>query len=132
MQLSDVYKVFIDDERLPQQCLTFMEDLEYADAWIIVRTYREFVEIVRNNYQVHGILPKVISFDHDLGFTHEGDEQVERSGLDCAKFMVDFCATKKLPFPRYKVHSRNVVGRENIIAQIEFYKKHYKNEKQNS
>jgi hypothetical protein len=24
------------------------------------------------------------------------------------------------------------VGRENIIAQIEFYKKHYKDEKQNT
>ena len=129
MELHDVYKVFVDDERLPQQCLTFMEDLEYNGAWVIVRNYDEFVQVVRYNYQVNGILPIVISFDHDLGFTHVGDEIVEKSGLDCAKFMVDFCAAQKLPFPRYKVHSRNVVGRESIIGLIENYKKH---EKQNA
>lgn len=126
------YRVFIDDKRMPQQCMTYMSDMEYNAAWTVVRSFKEFTEVIDYNFRVMRILPEVISFDHDLVFSHEGDEQKEKSGYDCAKWMVDFCKREMLPFPRYKVHSRHEVGIKNIIGEIEFFKMHYKYEKQNA
>ena len=77
--------------------------MEYR--WTIVRTFDEFKQHIIK----HG-LPDVISFDHDLCKT----DKTESTGLDCAKWLVDYCLTNNLVVPKIYIHSMNVVGAKNI------------------
>lgn len=72
-------------------------------------------------------LPKFISFDHDLGMEHyrDGDRGMydyesytEKTGYDCAKWLVGYCMDHKLPLPEIAVHSMNNVGASNILAYL--------------
>ena len=47
----------------------------------------------------------------------------EKTGYDCAKYLVEFCATNGLSVPQYVVHSMNHIGKENIISYLESFKK---------
>lgn len=72
-----------------------------------VKTYKEFTQFILENG-----LPSYISFDHDLGdFDSEGNE---KTGYDCAKWLVDYCLDNNLDLPKWYVHSGNIVGKENI------------------
>jgi hypothetical protein len=111
------YKLFLDDERHPGQVtwVTFP-----PGPYVTVRNYDQFTHTILTC----GI-PEVVMFDHDLNDQHySGDFTDERTGLNCAKWLVDLCYTYKKPFPEYVVHSMNPVGKENIIAYIEGAKKH--------
>lgn len=111
------YKLFLDDLRLPKDCLHYMKDRVYdvniyADKdWIIVRNKRDFIKKIKNEG-----MPEIISFDNDLG-----DEQGE--GYECAAFVVEQCLDKNLPFPTSVVHSLNPVASENIQSLITNFKK---------
>lgn len=48
----------------------------------------------------------------------------EKTGYDCAKWLVEYCANNKVKFPDYKVHSMNYIGGERIKFYIENAKKH--------
>lgn len=98
--------LFIDDVRKP-----------YSGGWDVVRSYKEFVDYI----ETIGV-PKVISFDHDLGFEHyplgeqNPTERIpyetykEKTGYDCAKYLVE-----KGEFPNTAlIHSYNIVGAQNI------------------
>ena len=116
------YYVFLDDERKPSD-VTWM-NIRRDDTYIVVRTFYEFVNLIRNN----GYLPDYISFDHDLADQHYGhgfnDDQIpydrytEKTGYDAAKWLVDYCIDNGYKFPDYDVHSMNPVGRTNIIEYI--------------
>jgi len=93
-----VKKLFLDDIRLPPD-----------DTWDVVRSYDEFVAYIEANG-----MPDVISFDHDLGFTFWDEVCFEKSGYDCAKWLVK----KGLRLRQWFVHSMNPVGRENIHALL--------------
>ena len=43
----------------------------------------------------------------------------EKTGFDCAKWLVDHCHDNSLSFPEYIVHSLNPVGSERIKRYIE-------------
>jgi len=77
-----------------------------------VYDYEEFTEFISQNG-----LPDFISFDHDLG--------LEKTGYDCAKWLVEFCLDKNLILPEFQVHSQNPVGKENIEALLNNFKKSY-------
>ena len=49
---------------------------------------------------------------------------MEKTGLDCAKFLVEYCADENLPLPEYLAHSANPAGKENIEKFLENAKKH--------
>jgi hypothetical protein len=49
---------------------------------------------------------------------------MEKTGLDCAKFLVEYCADENQPLPKYLVHSANPAGKENIEKFLENAKKH--------
>ena len=51
-------------------------------------------------------LPDIICFDHDLG--------EEKSGYDCAKFVVKYCQEHNLDIPAFDIQSSNNVGKDNI------------------
>ena len=47
---------------------------------------------------------------------------VEKTGMDCAKWLVEYCINNNLKFPDYEVHSMNVIGKMNIKSYIESFK----------
>lgn len=72
---------------------------EYDITW--VKNYEEFCKYINANG-----LPDIICFDHDL--------REEKSGYDCAKFVVTYCQAHQLDIPEFEIQSSNVVGKENI------------------
>lgn len=127
-----MYKLFLDDVRVPNDVATYIYPtslrlLYELNEWVVVRSYREFVEYI----QLHG-LPGIVSFDHDLGFLPQGSgsEGVsDESGYDCAKWLVTHCITNKLDLPDFLVHSMNPIGAKNIIAYLENFQK-FQNKKE--
>jgi hypothetical protein len=78
-------------------------------------------------------LPKIISFDNDLADEHyqayikykqtglniDNLKFTEKTGYDCACFVVDYCLNNRLDLPEYYVHSMNPVGKSNIVQTLE-------------
>jgi hypothetical protein len=125
------YKLFLDDERDPYK-VTWV-DLPLG-PWVIARDYATFVDYITKN----GI-PSFVSFDHDLADEHyrqsmyDKDKHYpnyytdgtlkEKTGYDCAKWLINYCQDIGYAFPEYSVHSMNPVGKENIIKCIDNYRK---------
>ena len=113
------YKLFLDDERMPINCIGFFtpeKQIYREDNWVIVRTFKDFIEVVTSQWEIYDSTPDIISFDHDLGAI--------KNGKDCANWLVNFCIEKGMPFNEYIVHSQNPVGAENIISFLNQYKRH--------
>jgi hypothetical protein len=102
--------------------------------WVL--NYEQFVQWIEK----YG-LPKIISFDHDLANEHYtpgeywNDYQIskeyqdaqnyqEKTGMDCAKWLVDYCIDNKKELPLFYVHSANPVGADNINGILNNYLKH--------
>jgi hypothetical protein len=114
--------LYLDDVRTPTD-----------DSWQVVRNYNQFVSHVRlnglENYEV-------ISLDHDLGeeamnefynnalpnFKLNYDNILnEKTGYDCAKWLVAESMTTKIPLPQIYVHSANPIGSANIMGYVNNY-----------
>lgn len=99
------YALFLDDFRSPDWKIEGLN-------WIVVRNYLDFVGCIIKN----GV-PKFVSFDHDLDRDEnmvvrtrkygEMDGVNVGNGLDCARFLTDFCIRFDIPFPQWHVHSYN-------------------------
>ena len=102
-------KLYLDDLRpLPD------------DSYILVRSYDEAVEYVKQN----GI-PSFISFDHDLGI--DSDDNLLPTGNDFAKWLVEMDMNGTYQFPEnfsFYVHSANPVGKTNIESYLNNYLKY--------
>ena len=59
------YKLFLDDMLLPEKVIEIDPILEPNSSWVIVKSYKEFTEMILQN----GI-PYKISLDHDLEMNH--------------------------------------------------------------
>ena len=68
-------------------------------------------------------LPDAICFDHDLGDISNN----EKTGYDCAKYLVNYCIFYNIDLPKWNVHSSNPVGKENINKLLTNYVKYCKN-----
>jgi hypothetical protein len=116
-------QLYLDDIRSPNN-----------DDWYVVRNYDEFVAHIRLN----GLDKyEVISLDHDLGDTaqHEYYNNVspnyqldynnilEKTGLDCAKWLVAESMNSKIPLPQIYTHSANPIGSANIMGYVNNYLK---------
>jgi len=133
-----VRKLFLDDIRLPIECVSYMykrigsnNSIYLENDWIIVRTYDEFIKEIINNG-----LPDICSFDHDLADEHIQDyykkepngqldyhKYKERTGFDCAKWLVEHCINNSLELPKYIIHSWNPIGAKNIQSILDTFKK---------
>jgi len=119
------YNLFLDDIRVPSTAYVYTENQIYHDwEWRIVRNYDEFVAHINE----HG-LPDFVSFDHDLAdikydplTQRESFEYHETHGLDCVKWLVDYCIDNDLDFPDYEVHSQNPVGMDNIHGYVKSFR----------
>ena len=120
-----MYNLFLDDVRNPN---VFLDDCR---VWETVKDYNGFVRIIQQKG-----LPTFISFDHDLDWEHypmnnaksgkvvlKYEEYKEKTGMDCAKWLVEFCMKTNQPLPEYQVHSMNPIGKLNIQSLLESYKK---------
>lgn len=76
----------------------------------------DFLEYIDKNG-----LPDAICFDHDLA----EDSYDERTGYDCAKYVVDYYMKHDLDIPAYNIQSSNPVGKENIRHLMDNYHKYY-------
>lgn len=119
-----MYNLFLDDERFPKDVKWIELPLVH---WIIARDFEMFCKII-----IRDGLPSNISFDHDLGdlaykqaaansfdYSKQGRE---KTGYDCANWLINYCMNNNIKFPSYTVHSLNPIGKENIIKLIENYK----------
>ena len=98
--------LWLDDMRDPTIPIHKVPDGYSEVVW--VTTYNEFCEWITE----HG-LPTGISFDHDLGDFFDG---VERTGKDCANWLVNYCLDTNQKLPTYFCHSGNSVGKRNILS----------------
>lgn len=121
--------LYLDDIRTPTDTLPGFQ------PWFVVRNFDQFVEWINANG-----MPDFISFDHDLSIEHtkdfidqkfkqgyqfpDYDNYKEKTGLDCAKWLVDYCQSKKIAISECSVHSQNPVGADNIHSLINGFKKH--------
>jgi hypothetical protein len=118
--------IYLDDIRTPND-----------ERWIICRNYDEFVnkvdEIGLDNIET-------ISLDHDLGETaiREYFKNVtnnyildynnihEKTGYDCAKWLVEKSIESGVNLPTILTHSANPIGSANIMGYINNYLKNKK------
>ncbi|MDQ0066004.1 cyclic-phosphate processing receiver domain-containing protein [Chryseobacterium lathyri] len=67
-------------------------------------------------------LPEMISFDRDLADIHylkpDSDEYAEKTGYECAKWLIEYCMDHYLDLPKFYCHSMNPVGKENILSLL--------------
>jgi len=131
-------KLFLDDERSPADVYNYSRsDQIYLEEWTIVRNYDEFVSVIQNHFDEI----TVISYDHDLADEHynyanadteticnfyESDHK-EKTGFECAQWLIDFLLDNDKELPRTLIHTRNICGGQNIcglfLSFVNFRKK---------
>lgn len=91
--------------------------------WHIVRNIDQFKELLDQALK-DDIKITHISFDHDLADQHYGGNfNDERTGFDCAKYLVEWCMDNDKDLPEWTVHSMNPIGAENINSYLNNYKR---------
>lgn len=117
-------KLYLDDVRTPVD-----------KEWIIARNYSQFKSLIK----LHGLENfELISLDHDLGdkaiAEYHNNVKInyvlnyenivdEKTGYDCAKFLVNHSINNNVKLPKIQVHSANPIGSANIIGYINNYLK---------
>jgi hypothetical protein len=127
--------LFLDDVRNPIHAFSYTKENMFIELnWEIVRNYNEFTDWIINNG-----LPLFISFDHDLADTHytpqhlwddyekskewqESQNHKEKTGYDCAKWLVEYCMDNELTCPNFYCHSMNPVGKDKINGLLTSFK----------
>lgn len=109
--------IFLDDYRIPLNTFSYTNHSIYLLDWVLVTNYNDFINDTINN----GVA-EVYSFDHDLGDEHYNNNPnidysqfKEKTGYDCAKWLIDYCIDNDLDFPKViYIHSMNPYGSLNI------------------
>lgn len=140
------YKLFLDDYRIPLDCIPYMHQrigkmnpIYLEKDWVIVKDHDAFVKHITK----YG-LPEIVSFDHDLADEHyateanwdnytewvESQKFKEKTGYDCAKWLIDYCMEHNQNLPFFIVHSMNPSGTENILSLLTNFKNFQESENQ--
>jgi len=130
MERKNKIRLYLDDVRTPKDPNNAW--IDGIPQWEVVRSYDEFVAHIK----LHGLdAYEVISLDHDLGdsamdeyynnvrdnYKIDYSNITEKTGLDCAKWLVAESMTKSIPLPQIYVHSANPIGSANIMGYINNY-----------
>jgi hypothetical protein len=129
------YNLFLDDIRVPVDVGNYINPVELRSLfrlkeWVIVRNYNQFVDYIERN----GV-PALVSFDHDLADEHYVPERywdnyeeskkyqsaksyTEKTGYDCAQWLLKYCKEKHLQLPNILCHSMNPIGKEKILRLV--------------
>lgn len=126
---TNEYNLLLDDVRSLKDVMAYTKfPKNIANNWKMAINYDEFVDTIKT----HG-MPKYISFDHDLSFemypkTEEDlykpidySKHIEKSGYECAKWLILYCLDNDCELPLYGVHSMNPVGKANIFQLLNKY-----------
>ena len=122
-----MYKLYLDDIRVPTDSYKTINE-----SWVIVRSYADFVAKITADG-----LPEIVSFDHDLSDEHVCDyilnvrssgvidynKYSEKTGMSCAKWLVEYCMDNNAKLPEFFIHSANPVGAENIRSYLDSYQR---------
>lgn len=123
---KDKIWLYLDDVRIPTE-----------GNWEVVRSYDEFVAHIKmNGFENY----EIISLDHDLGegamveyytnvkpnYELNYERIPEKTGMDCARWLVAEAMTANIPLPTIYVHSANPIGAANIIGYINNYFRNHK------
>lgn len=104
--LDDVRDPFTGDWVLQYDPDYFYEKDTHDIVW--VKSYDEYVSWIEQNG-----LPDKLQFDHDLG---EGTNT--KSGMDAAKWLVEYCMDNDVDVPEWDIQSANPVGALNISSLL--------------
>jgi len=138
--------IWLDDSRDPSKddWLVFSPTSDYEEV-VWLKTYNEFTTWITENG-----LPIGICFDHDLSdfqafhnsypdLSQEAYEEgiklgekdiwdakfaSEKTGYDCANWLIEYCMDNKELLPKWNVQSSNPAGKENINRKLNNYRKH--------
>lgn len=127
--------LFLDDIREPEHAFKYTkQEMFIKQKWEVVRNFDAF----KNHIKKNG-MPSFISFDHDLADSHYTPEHLwvdydkskewqdaqvhtEKTGYECAKWLVDYCIDNNIELPEYYCHSQNPVGKDNILGLLQSFK----------
>jgi hypothetical protein len=130
--------LFLDDIRHPYDAFEHTQQTMFLHKkWEVVKNYNEFIKWITKNG-----LPELISFDHDLGDTlytsahlrndsekskewQDAQVHTEKTGYECAKWLIDYCLDNNLKCPKFYCHSMNPVGRDKINSILEQFTNYY-------
>ena len=128
--LDDVRNPFTFSDWLLQYAPEYQYDTEnHKVVW--VKNYKEFTEWITENG-----LPTEIGFDHDLsdfqsmkyGFTDMMEDidssTHEYTGMDCARWLTNYCMDNDVDLPKWFVQSSNPSGRDNINGILNNFRKY--------
>jgi hypothetical protein len=118
--------IYLDDVRVPVKVREDEQD------WVVVRSYDEFVETI-SRIGIDNV--ELVSLDHDLGpqatrhflrsttktSVFDYDKVAEKTGYDCAKWLVNYAIDNGKRLPMVVVHSANPVGSANIMGFVNNY-----------
>lgn len=118
--MENSVKIFLDDTRVPYDVFknTIVQIYESNEDWIIVRNLTDFKKVFEQSAAID-----LVSFDHDLELSHYKEENqfniqygqdVFNTGLDAAKWMIEFLKERQQTKPLCLVHSQNDEGKRNI------------------
>jgi hypothetical protein len=127
--VKKTYKIFLDDIRVPRDVYEYTgKEMFLRHDWKIARNYNEFIYYIKTAWEKYSMFPEIISFDHDLADEHYGadvnNDFKEKTGMNCAKWLVDYCMDNEIRMCSYYCHSMNPVGRENIISLLDNFSLH--------
>jgi hypothetical protein len=138
-KIQKKYKLFLDDMRNPLEAFSYTNYEPFKDDdWLIVRNYEQFVETIENKFFHLNAFPEIIAFDHDLAQEHydvvnlgcdcnsmpENFGFEEKTGYDCADWLVKFCMDNELELPNYYYHYMNPARKENILMLLKNFEKY--------
>jgi len=93
-------KLFIDESRTT------------PNGFIRIHSYDEFIKYITKNR-----LPDFISFNN---------EEENKLGIDCAKWLIEYCLNYWLPLPEFSVHTEHSNEENSVKSILMNYKKKYK------
>ncbi len=120
-QKKTMNKIYLDDVRTP-----------IDPTWKVVRNYHEFIDAIEE-LGLDSI--DRISLDHDLGeeamteyyknvspnYRLDYNNINEKTGMDCVKWLIDYCLDTGHSLPHVTVHSANPIGSANMMGYINNY-----------
>lgn len=137
-----MYNLFLDDERIPYSSDKDVKNafavtknpIYYTMSWEIVRNYYQFIAVIESKG-----LPKIISFDHDLGKSYNAQDiparflkansnnleilNTEKTGYDALKWLCEYCLDRDIDLPEIYLHTANTSGFVSMRDYIKSYEK---------
>ncbi len=131
--------LFLDDIRDPADAYGYTNQSMFLNQiWDVVRSFDEFKRYIENSE-----MPDFISFDHDLADTHYVPEHLwndheaskewqekqihkEKTGYECALWLIDYCMDNNITLPDYYCHSMNPIGKEKILGVLKNFVMNWK------